>query len=108
MTLAYLSYYCSREDFHRNFPSVVRYFLRLQYEVSSRFVAIFLLQVLYNYSSILYSKSLPISPSDYIDVITFDYKIRTQSYCFFNSLWEGVGKAGEANARTIITFMAWL
>jgi len=108
MTLAYLSYYCSREDFHRNLPSVVRYFLRLQYEVSSRFVAIFLLQVLYNYSSILCSKSLPISPSDYIDVITFDYKIRTQSYCFFNSLWEGVGKAGEANARTIITFMAWL
>lgn len=108
LLLAFLSYSCSREDFHRHLPSVVRYFLRLQYEVSSRFVAIFLLQVLYNYSAILYSKSLPISSSDYIDVITFDYKIRTQSYCFFSSLWEGVGKTGEANARTIITFMAWL
>jgi len=98
--LGILSYVVSREKFHKGMSPLARYFLRLQNEIVSRFISIFLIQVLYNYAAILYSHELPLTGHDYLSIITFDYKIRTQSYCFFTTL--------DNNARSVIILLAWL
>jgi len=69
-------------------PNLQRYFFRFVVEIFMRFLVVFLLQTLFNYSAIFYEgiSTGQKSPSlVYMEAFRRDYHLRSQSYCFFET-----------------------
>ena len=61
------------------------YFRDLSIEVCLRFGFIFMFHTLFNWGSLLYMQSFPITPEAYIGVLVRDWQLRSQTQCFLSS-----------------------
>lgn len=68
-------------------PNLQRYFFDFFVEIFVRFSIVFLLQTMYNYAVINYENMKAGSTeSHYLSSYVVDYQLRTQTYCFFDTV----------------------
>lgn len=72
--------------------------LRKAIEIFTRLAAIFFFQTMFNYMYIYY-KVQPSTADEYLGVIYTEYKLRSQTYCLFEHIWE-LGSS--------LVFFSWL
>ena len=80
-------------------PPLVLYFRDFFLDLLIRFYVVYYFQSQFNYASTFYSLPKPVSPQDYMSVITQDWALRTQTQCFLNA-------ALQSN-RGIVAFFSW-
>ena len=61
-----------------------QYFIDLCVELSWRIIFVFMFHTLFNYGSLLYQQSFPITPEAYIGVLVRDWHLRSQTQCFLS------------------------
>ena len=77
----------------------VEYFTLLSMEVSLRFLFVFMFHTLFNWASLLYMQSFPITPEGYIGVLVRDWQLRTQTQCFVSHATNSV--------RGVVVLFSW-
>jgi hypothetical protein len=90
----------SKSDFYDYFAvseSEVTNLLKL--EITLRLVVILFFQTYFNYMYLFYQYRSP-SWGEYVGVITEEYRLRTQTYCAFES-W-------DADLRSLLVFFSWM
>ena len=84
------------EGYNHVFMHVLEFVL----EVTGRFYCIFAVQTMFNYASMFYALPMPISPQDYMSVISQDWALRTQTQCFLNEALK--------SSRGVVALFSWL
>jgi hypothetical protein len=77
------------------------YFAKVGAEILLRFSFVFFVQTLFCYATLVYVYPIPMTPQQYMGVITSDYHLRSQTLCFFNQI-----KSSGANGFLLI--FSWL
>jgi len=80
----------------RDLRVVMRHVWHLLSKVLQRFVFIFLIQTLFNYSALYYGRD------EYLFVVGHEFNLRSQSYCFFTKGMQ------ETKLRGTLMLLSWL
>jgi len=80
-------------------PFFQEYHLQLATHLALRFLFIFGFHVLFDLEAMLWEYTPPVKAADYIDVLSRDVTIRTQSHCF--------SKQAFSSAKGVSAFFSW-